>query len=77
MDKKSKISYEPEADVLTVEVSRTAPIDFAKEVGNVVVHFTKQGIPVVVEVLDASQFVTQAANLVRKGKEISGEAASN
>lgn len=77
MDKTSKISYEPEADVLTVEVSRTAPIDFAKEVGNVVVHFTKQGIPVVVEVLDASQFVTQATDLVRRSKQKPGEASQS
>lgn len=76
MDKTSRISYEPEADVLTVEMSRTAPIDFAKEIGNIVVHFTKQGVPVLMEVLNASQFVSQAADLVRKRKDAASEAAA-
>lgn len=76
MDKTSRISYEPEADVLTVEVSRTAPIDFAKEIGNIVVHFTKQGVPVLMEVLNASQFVSQAADLVRGRKDTASEATA-
>ncbi len=66
MTQNSRISYEPEADVLSVEVSREAPIDHAQEVGNVIVHFTKHNIPVLVEVLNASQFVTQAAKLIGK-----------
>lgn len=76
MDKASRISYEPEADVLTVEMSRTAPIDFAKEIGNIVVHFTKQGVPVLMEVLNASQFVSQAADLVHKRKDTASEATA-
>ena len=36
---KTKISYEPEADVLMWEIT-DKPIDFAKEIGNIVVHFT-------------------------------------
>ena len=39
------MSYEPEADVLRVELAK-APIDYASEMGNVVVHFSKKGIPV-------------------------------
>lgn len=61
----SKISYEPEADVLSWELSREAPIDFAREMGNIVVHFTKQNIPVLIEILNASSFVSQAEHLVR------------
>ncbi len=69
MTEDRKISYEPEADVLSVEISREAPIDFAKELGNVVVHFTKHNVPVLIEVLNASQFVTQAARLIGQGKQ--------
>lgn len=68
MNQDSRISYEPEADVLSVEVSREAAIDHAREVGNMVVHFTKHNVPVLVEVLNASQFVTQAAKLVGKSQ---------
>ena len=55
MDNNSKISYEPEADVLRIEVANL-PIDYAKEIGNFVVHFSKDGLPVYVEILEASKF---------------------
>lgn len=64
MTKASKISYEPEADVLTWEISDKKPIDFAREVGNVVVHFTKHNIPVLIEILEASSFLAEAERLV-------------
>jgi len=64
---KVKISYEPEADVLTWEIT-DKPIDFAKEVGNVVVHFTKNNMPVLIEVLEASKFLAKAKSLVQKDK---------
>ncbi len=60
---KAKISYEPEADVLTWEIT-DKPIDFAREIGNVVVHFTKNNIPVLVEILEASTFIKKAKQLV-------------
>ena len=64
---KTKISYEPEADVLMWEIT-DKPIDFAKEIGNVVVHFTKNNIPVLIEILEASKFLARAKNLVRRNK---------
>ena len=64
---KVKISYEPEADVLTWEIT-DKPIDFAKEVGNVVVHFTKNNMPVLIEILEASKFLAKAKSLVQKDK---------
>ncbi|MEK7586317.1 MAG: DUF2283 domain-containing protein [Patescibacteria group bacterium] len=62
-----KISYEPEADVLSWEVSKQ-PIDFAKEIGNFVVHFNKNQTPVLVEILEASKFLMKADNLIGKKK---------
>lgn len=64
---KEKISYEPEADVLMWEISDKS-IDYAKEVGNVVVHFTKNNMPVLIEFLEASKFLEKAKNLVAKNK---------
>jgi len=66
---KVKISYESEADVLMWEITNK-PIDFAKEVGNVIVHFTKNNMPVLVEILEASKFLAKARDLVKK-REIS------
>ena len=64
-NKKNKISYEYEADVLLVEASNK-PIDYAKEVGNVVVHFTKKDEPVLFEILDASKFFTKVGSVMKK-----------
>ena len=64
-NKKNKISYEPEADVLTVEAS-SGPIDYAMEIGNIVVHFTKKDKPVLFEILDASKFFTKAGSIMKK-----------
>lgn len=55
--KTPKISYEPEADVLRFELSSRAIIDYARELGNVVVHFTKDHVPVYLEILEARQFL--------------------
>lgn len=60
----TKINYEAEADVLTIE-SSPAPIDYAKEVGNVVVHFTRDNQPVLLEILEASKFLDKSKNLVQ------------
>ena len=64
---KAKITYEPEADVLIWEINKKA-IDYASEVGNVIIHFTKNNQPVLFELLDASKFLRQAKNLVGKQK---------
>lgn len=62
---KEKISYDSESDILMWEVANK-PIDFAKEIGNIVVHFTKNSVPVLVEILEASKFLTKANTVARK-----------
>jgi len=62
-----KFSYELDADVLTWEVS-SKPIDYAKEIGNIVVHFTKNNMPVLVEILEASKFLIKVKNMATKEK---------
>lgn len=54
-----KISYDPDADVLALEQTDGGKIDHAREMGNMVVHFTKRGSPVLVEVLDAARTFRQ------------------
>ena len=58
---KSKISYEPEADVLTWELT-DEKIDYAEHVGDVIVHFTKKNTPVIIEILEASKFLKKGKN---------------
>ena len=50
-----KISYDSDADVLSVRGVQNARIDHARELGNFVVHFTKDDRPVLIEVLEASK----------------------
>lgn len=64
MKNKIKIKYEPEADILAWEISRDA-IDYADEVGNIVIHFNKKNDPVLVEILEASKFLSQANKLLQ------------
>lgn len=62
--KNVKIAYDSEADVLSWEADKTARIDHAKEMGNLVVHFTKTGEPVLVEMLEASKAFRQNPRLI-------------
>ena len=66
-----RMKYDAQVDILLVEVSKR-PIDYAEEMGSVIVHFTKQHKPVALEILDASQFVTQATatSLLRKSDKL-------
>jgi hypothetical protein len=58
-----KISYEPEADVLMWETGKQ-PIEYAQEMGNMIVHFDKKNNPVLTELLEASKFLYTAGKLV-------------
>lgn len=60
---KPKLTYEPGADVLSWEVS-DAPIDYAEEVGDMIIHFTKDHKPVLIEVVRAKEFMKVAENVV-------------
>lgn len=63
------LKYDPEADVLSWEISKSARIDYASEMGNVVVHFTKNHLPALVELLEASQFLKQSEKVVAKARQ--------
>ena len=55
MKKISKISYDADADVLALAGTAKGRIDHANELGNFVVHFTKDNQPLLIEVLEASK----------------------
>jgi len=60
-----KVEYSSKEDILMYEVS-DEPIDYAEEMDSVIVHFTKSGKPVLLEILDASKFLTQTLKATRK-----------
>lgn len=67
--KTQKISYEQEADILRVEILKS-PIDYAAEIGPFVIHFNKKGIPVYVEILEASKFLKETGKAYLKGRTV-------
>lgn len=71
-NKKVKISYDKEADVLSWEIYSSAKISHAKEMGNIIVHLTKNNEPVVVEVLEASKLFKQNSRSLRHIGEVAG-----
>ncbi|MEK9135191.1 MAG: DUF2283 domain-containing protein [Patescibacteria group bacterium] len=66
-NEKTKISYEPEADVLRIEISKK-PIDYVKEMGNFIVHFGPNDLPVYLEILEAKKFIAQTKQIFERTK---------
>ena len=60
-----KISYNREQDILMYEVS-DEPIDYADEVGPIIIHFSKKGKPILMEILDASKFMAETTRVTMK-----------
>ncbi len=54
-----KISYDRESDILLIDQGQEGDvIDYAEEAGSIIIHFTKEGKPVLLEILDASELLT-------------------
>lgn len=63
-----RIGYDREKDILLIEVSRK-PVDHAEEMGPLIVHFSKQNRAVLIEVLDASDFLSTATKVTARAKK--------
>jgi hypothetical protein len=59
-----KVQYSSDEDILMYEVG-DEPIDYGVEMDSVIVHFTKEGKPVLLEILDESKFLAQATNAIK------------
>ncbi len=58
-----KYKYDPETDILLIELSRSKP-DFGEQKENVITHYNKKGIPIEIEILDASKTIAKIADVV-------------
>ncbi|OGF58213.1 hypothetical protein A3B05_03630 [Candidatus Giovannonibacteria bacterium RIFCSPLOWO2_01_FULL_43_160] len=63
------MKYDPEADVLSWELSG-AKIDHAVEIGKMIVHFSPKNVPVLLEILDASGWLKQSEKVFRAKRPI-------
>jgi len=52
-----KIMYDEDADVLTVVLKGRGKLSYAEEIGDIIVHFDKNGKPLFMEILKASKIV--------------------
>ena len=64
-----KIRYSKDTDTLLVELSDTK-IDHAEDQGQIIIHFSKKNEPVLIEIMDASQFMVNAFSSVIKQEEV-------
>lgn len=64
-----KINYDRAEDILTIETAE-GDIDYAEEMGPLIVHFTKDGKPVVLEILEASEFLARATKSSIKAESV-------
>ncbi len=64
-----KIRYSKDVDALLIELS-DKQIDYAEEEGQVIIHFSKDGEPVLLEILDAKDFVLSSISSVVKEQEV-------
>jgi uncharacterized protein YuzE len=64
-----RIKYDEEADVLTIIVAEEGELSHAEELGNIVVHLDREGRPLLIEVLRASEVVPLIVQALAK-KEV-------
>jgi len=50
--------YDPESNILCWEIAK-GKIDHVREIGNFIIHLSKAGKPILIEILDASKFIGQ------------------
>ena len=65
----TKIRYSKDVDALLVELSQ-GTIDHAEESGQLIVHFTREGEPVLLEILDARDFLLNSLSSLVKETEV-------
>jgi uncharacterized protein YuzE len=64
-----KIKYSKDVDALIIELS-DKPIDYAEEEGQIIIHFSKEGEPVLLEIFDAKDFIISSLSSLLKEEEV-------
>ena len=65
-----KLIYDREEDILSIEVMPQGIIDHAEQTDSLIAHFTADGRLVLLEILDASQFLTQVLQIALRGEHV-------
>lgn len=59
-----KISYSRDVDILMLELDQSLPISHAEHVGNTIIHLSPDQQPVLIEILQAREFVSALVDAV-------------
>jgi len=62
-----KIRYSKNEDILIIELSNEK-IDYAEETGSIIIHFSVDKKPVLLEILEASEFLSEVMKLTARAK---------
>ena len=62
-------SYSPEVNILLVKLG-DGKFDYAEENEGVIVHYNKDGVPVLLEIMDAKEFVLSSLASIMQNKEV-------
>jgi len=64
-----KVRYDKDSDVLVIDQGREGDrIDHAEEMGSVIAHYTKGGRLILLEILDASEFMTAILQAIMRAE---------
>jgi len=64
-----KISYDREEDILMIETSPEGTIDHAEHTGPFIAHFSQDGQLLLLEILDASEFLSSLIRVTLRREE--------
>jgi len=53
------LKYDRSEDILTIETTEAGVIDYAEQVDDFIAHFSQDGRLLVLEILDASEFLAE------------------
>jgi uncharacterized protein YuzE len=62
-----RVRYSRDEDILIIELS-DEKIDHAEEMGSIIIHFTENNRPVMLEILDASRFIAEISRIAMRAE---------
>ena len=65
----TKVKYSKDVDALLIELS-DKKIDYAEEKGQFIIHYSTEGEPVLLEILDAKDFLLNSLSSLIKEEEV-------
>ncbi len=63
--------YDTKTDILIIKLRKEKP-DFGEQKENIITHYSKQGKPVEIEILDASKTTVRIVKTVFQGRKLPG-----